>query len=184
MKIGIVLGSIRRGRFGQSVAEWVMEQVRDRDDEGVEIEFLDVRSFDLPLLEEETVPGSAGRSYGDERVTRWSEAVDSCDGFLFITAEYNHGTPGAFKNAYDLLGPEWQDKAIAFVSYGAVSGVRAVEQWRQVVATFNMYCVRAQASYSTFLHARDGSFAPDERSAAELGRVLDSLFSATARLRR
>lgn len=184
MKIGIVLGSIRRGRFGQGVAEWVMAQVAQRTDAGVEFELLDLKSFDLPLLDEETVPGDAKKQYDDERVTRWSRAVDACDGFLFITAEYNHGTPGAFKNAYDLLGPEWQDKAIAFVSYGAVSGVRAVEQWRQVVATFNMYCVRAQASYSTFLHARDGAFAPDARSAGELGRVLDSLLAATARLSR
>ena len=48
MKIGIVLGSIRENRFGQQVADWVMEQVAGRDD--AEHELIDLKSFDVPLL--------------------------------------------------------------------------------------------------------------------------------------
>src|SRR5690242_20759724 len=49
--------------------------------------------------------------------------------FIFVTPEYNHGVPGAFKNAFDSLGHEWVGKPVAFVSHGSVCGVRSVEQW-------------------------------------------------------
>ena len=59
-------------------------------------------------------------------------------GFVSDTPEYNHGVPGAFKNAVDSLGPEWVGKAVGFVSYGADGGVRCVEHWRAIVASFQM----------------------------------------------
>lgn len=130
MKIGIIIGSIREGRKGGSVGRWVLEQAQARQDEGVELEVLDLRSFDVPLLTSATVPGAAKKQYDSEQVTRWSRAVDACDAFIFVTPEYNHGVPGGFKNAYDSLGSEWDGKPVAFVSYGAEGGVRAVEHWR------------------------------------------------------
>lgn len=56
MKIGIILGSIRQGRFGKGVADWIMDQVQSRNDEGVTYELLDLKEFNVPLLEAETVP--------------------------------------------------------------------------------------------------------------------------------
>ena len=72
MKVGIIIGSIRKGRFGQGVGEWVMDQVRARTDDGVQYELLDLREFNVPLLEAETVPGAANKQYEDANVTRWS----------------------------------------------------------------------------------------------------------------
>ncbi len=181
MKIGIILGSIRTGRFGQGVADWVMEQLQSRSDADVHYELLDLKEFNVPLLEAETVPGAANKQYDDENVTRWSQAIDSCDGFLFITAEYNHGVPGAFKNAFDVLGMEWWDKPVGFVSYGAAEGVRSVEQWRQIVGNFNMFDVRAQVTFSTFNENKDGVFTPHERRPGELGKVIEALLDALQR---
>lgn len=90
--------------------------------------------------------------------------------YVFMTPEYNHGVPGAFKNAVDLLGPEWVGKAIGFVSYGSAEGVRAVEQWRQIVANFSMFDVRAQASLSNFTE-----FAPDGTRLSRVHGVLRDL---------
>ncbi len=83
MKIGIILGSIREGRAGESVAHWVAQQAASR--EGATYELIDLKTFDVPLLTSATVPGAADKQYSDERVTRWSQAIDSCDGFVFVT---------------------------------------------------------------------------------------------------
>lgn len=67
MKIGIIKGSIRDGCKGDSVAAWVLERARVRDGE-VSVELLDLKEFDVPLLEWEKVPGAAKKQYPDDRV--------------------------------------------------------------------------------------------------------------------
>ncbi len=52
------------------------------------------------------------------------------------------------------------------MSYGADGGVRAVEQWRQIVANFQMFDVRAQVALSLFQEFGDDGFTP--RSAARV----------------
>lgn len=179
MKIGIILGSIRQGRSGASVARWVADQAVSR--EGVDYELIDLKAFDVPLLTSATVPGAANKQYDDERVRNWSTAIDDCDGFVFVTPEYNHGVPGALKNAFDSLGNEWADKAVAFVSYGAEGGVRAVEHWRQIVANFHMYGVRQQISMSLFSEFGPEGVQPAERRADEIATLFDQLEAATRR---
>ncbi len=181
MKIGIVIESIREGRAGDKVGHWVDGIARDH---GVDVEVLDLKAFDVPLLTSPTPPAAAGGHYDSPEVRRWSEAVAACDGFVFVTPEYNHGVPGAFKNAVDTLAPEWAQKAVGFVSYGADSGVRAVEQWRQIAANLQLFDVRAQVAISLFTEFdKDGAFVPADRRDGELRTLLDQVTSLTARLR-
>lgn len=179
MKIGIVLGSIREGRFGAQVAEWVMEQLGSRGD--ATFELIDLKVFDLPLLTSPVHPMAAKKSYEDEAVQGWSDAIDACDGYVFVTAEYNHSIPGAFKNAVDCLGAEWVGKTVAFVSYGAVGGHRAVEHWRGVIANFSMTGIRSQVSFNAGFDFDGPDFHPIERRAGELSALVDDLVKATAR---
>lgn len=179
MKIGIILGSIREGRSGESVANWVVEQAAKRD--GVTYELVDLKSFDVPLLTSATVPGAAQKKYDDERVQRWSAAIDSYDAYVFVTGEYNHGVPGAFKNAFDSLGEEWAEKAVAFVSYGAEGGVRSVEHWRQIVVNFRMYGVRQQISLSLFTEFGENGAQPGERRVDEATQLFDQLEAGARR---
>lgn len=181
MKIGIILGSVRQGRKGATVAQWVVDHVAARED--AEFVLLDLAAFGLPILTSATVPGAAQREYDSPEVTAWSQAIDACDGFLFVTPEYNHSVPGAFKNAFDSIGPEWSRKGVGMVSYGAESGVRAVEHWRQICANFHMVVVRPQLSLSTFLEWPDGEFTPNERRAGELDAVVGEVVEITRRLR-
>lgn len=179
MKIGIVVGSIREGRLGRSVGEWVLQQATQRDDAAYEL--VDLKDFDVPLLRARTLPGMADKQYDSPQVTRWSQAIDACDGFVFVTAEYNHGVPGAFKNAFDVLGNEWAGKPVGFVSYGAENGVRAVEHWRQIVVNFHMVGVRAQVSMSLFTEVANRRIAPSALRGPALATLLDQLVAATAR---
>ena len=180
MKIGIIIGSIRDGRIGEHVAAWVEKATANRSD--AEYGVLDLKDFDIPLLTSSTVPGAANRQYDSTNVTRWSQAIDAYDAFVFITPEYNHGIPGAFKNAFDSLGPEWTDKTVGFVSYGADGGVRATEQWRQVTANLHMYDVRASVALGLFTDFDETGFAPQDRREAELSAMLDELTRLTSRL--
>ena len=181
MKIGIIIGSIRDGRKGGDVANWVHELASQRGD--AEYEIIDLRQFDVPPLTAEVLPAMADRQYDDDRVTRWSQAIDACDGYVFVTPEYNHGVPGAFKNAIDSLGPELIGKTVGFVSYGADNGVRAVEQWRGVIANFQMVDVRGQVSLGLFTDFGADGLQPQDRRPAELATLLDQLTDLTGRLR-
>ena len=84
------------------------------------------------------------------------------------------------KNAFDVLGPEWQKKSVAFVAYGADGGVRAVEHWRTITANMSMLATRGQLSLSLFTDFGEQGFVPTERRDGELAGVFDELETLTA----
>lgn len=184
MKIGVIEGSIREGRTAATVTDWVMERTQEHvaGIEDVEVERIVLADFDVPLLTSATVPGAANGQYDDERVSAWGRAIAACDAFVFVTPEYNHSVPGAFKNAFDSLGAEWRDKAVAFVGYGAAGGVRAVEHWRSAVANFNMTDVRTQLDVNLFTEFDADGLAPRERRAEEFTGLMEQLIIAARRI--
>jgi NAD(P)H-dependent FMN reductase len=98
---------------------------------------------------DEPIPPSQGQ-YSKDHTKRWSAKIDSFDAFIFVTPEYNHGIPGALKNAIDFLYREWNNKAAGFVGYGGVGGVRSVEHLRLVMAELQVADVRGQVALSFF----------------------------------
>ncbi|MGA7542222.1 MAG: NAD(P)H-dependent oxidoreductase [Nitrososphaeraceae archaeon] len=146
LKIAIILGSTRPGRNGEAVSQWVYGITKKRID--IDFELVDIKDFNLPLLDE-PIPPSMGQ-YSKEHTKMWSAKIDSFDAYIFVTAEYNHGIPGALKNAIDFLFKEWNNKVAGFVSYGGVGGVRAVEQLRLVMAELKVATVRTQVQLSLY----------------------------------
>lgn len=149
LRVAIILGSTRPGRNGEAVARWVYDTAKKlRSDEKTEFEYVDIKDFNLPLLDE-PIPPSQGK-YTKDHTKVWSEMIDSFDAYVFVTPEYNHGIPGALKNAIDFLYREWNNKAAGFVSYGGTGGVRSVEHLRLVMAELQVADVRAQVTLSLF----------------------------------
>jgi NAD(P)H-dependent FMN reductase len=146
LKVALILGSTRPSRNGEAVSQWVYEIANKRNDANFEL--VDIKDFNLPLLDE-PIPPSMGQ-YSQEHTKTWSAKIDSFDAYIFVTAEYNHGIPGALKNAIDFLFKEWNNKVAGFVSYGSAGGVRAVEQLRLVMAELQVATVRAQVQLSLF----------------------------------
>jgi len=130
LKVAVIIGSTRPGRVGESVAKWVYELTKRRTE--AEFELVDVKDFNLPLLDE-PVPPAMGQ-YSKEHTRTWAAKINSFDGYVFVTPEYNHGICGALKNAIDFVYREWNNKAAGFVSYGSAGSVRAVEHLRLVMA--------------------------------------------------
>ena len=156
-KIGIILGSTRDDRAGLAIAQWVTDLAQGRD---VDYELIDLKAFDVPILTTSVIPMAANKNYEDPNVQAWSDAIDSCDAFIFVTPEYNHSVPGAFKNAVDSLGAEWVGKPIAYVGYSFSGGIRAVEAWRLIMANFSMPQLRTQLDISLNTDMKDGTFTP------------------------
>lgn len=139
IKIGIILGSTRQGRFGDKPAQWILERLSGT--EGVEAELFDLRDYPMPFFDE-AVPPAAEKEYTNEVVQRWTAKVTEKDAFIIVSPEYNHGYSAVVKNALDYVYRGWIGKAVGFVSWGGTGGSRSVEQLRQVVIELQMIPIR------------------------------------------
>src|SRR5579863_6031254 len=158
IKVGLVYGSTRQGRFCETVARWTAGKIAAR--EGFAVEIID------PAADK-----------GAE-TTSLNQRIASCDAFVVVTPEYNHGYPAPLKSLIDSVGPEWHAKPVAFVSYGGVSGgLRAVEQLRQVFAELHMVTMRDSVSFAGAWEQFDeaGKLRHPERHRRSMTAMLDRL---------
>jgi NAD(P)H-dependent FMN reductase len=171
-RIGIILGSTRPNRNGEQVARWVLDIASRRED--AEYELVDLRDYPLPHLDE-PLPPSMGM-YQNEHTRQWAATIGSFDGFVMVTPEYNHSTSGVLKNAIDFLYAEWNNKAVGFVSYGAVGGARAAEHLRLVAGELQMADVRQQVALSVITEFENfTTFRPGDYNVAALTTLLDQV---------
>jgi len=137
LRVAVIVGSTREGRFGATVAQWFAGQARQRADMLVDV--VDLAELDLPsVLANQTPPA----------VEAYAERIEQADAFVVVTPEYNHGYPASLKQAIDLLHAPWRRKPVGFVAYGGLSGgLRAVEQLRQVFAELHATTLRDTVSF-------------------------------------
>jgi NAD(P)H-dependent FMN reductase len=117
--IPVLLGTNRKGRKSEPVADWLIGEIEKRGD--IETKLFDVREFQLPLDD-----------YGTEikdQFPQWRDAIIKADGLIIVTPEYNHGYPGILKSVLDILLKEYIHKSVAFVgtSSGPWGGTRVIE---------------------------------------------------------
>ena len=141
LKVAIILGSTRPGRNGEAVSQWIYDLAKNRED--ADFELIDIEDYNLPLLDE-PIPPLMGQ-YTKDHTKRWAAKINSFDAFVFVTAEYNHGIPGALKNAIDFLFKEWNNKVAGFVSYGSAGGVERLSNcvwlWQRLrLLLFELKC--------------------------------------------
>ena len=172
IKIAIIIGSTRPGRKAEAVARWVHGIATKRSD--AECELVDIKDFNLPLLDE-PMPPAAGK-YTQPHTRAWAAKVAAFDAYVFVTPEYNHGPSGALKNAIDYLYREWNNKAAGFVGYGSAGGTRAVEQLRLVMGELLVADVRAQVALSLFTDFENFStFKPAPMHEKSVNVMLDQI---------
>jgi len=169
LRVGIIVGSVREGRRGEAFARWILGLASDRRE--VKAELLDLKDWPLPSYSFREGTTAAEQSYPpDSLAGRWAKKITAQDAFIIVTPEYNHGYPGALKNALDHLSAGWRHKPVAFVSYGGFAGgARAVEQLRLVAIELRMVPVRDEVNVKLV------GFEADER-----GRPSDPLYAKRA----
>ena len=181
MKLMIVVGSVRPGRVGLPVAEWVRSQVEAEG--GWEIDFADLAEINLPFMDEPNHP--AKREYTKPHTFAWSERVDAADAFVFVTPEYNHSFSPALKIAFDFLNQEWWRKAVGFVSYGGVSGgTHGVTAFEPAFTTLGLVKTGANVEIPfAGSMVKDGVFTPTDKETAILHKMIAELEVLTGALK-
>ncbi|MEV0731792.1 MULTISPECIES: NAD(P)H-dependent oxidoreductase [Polymorphospora] len=148
LRISVIVGSTRNGRFGPIVANWFTGHAARRPDLHVEI---------VDLADPQPV----------------SATLAAADGFVVVTPEYNHSYPGPLKEAIDAHYKEWHAKPVAFVSYGGISGgLRAVEHLRGVFAELHAMTVRDTVSFHRIQQCFDPQGQPVDRASVDAADVL------------
>lgn len=158
LKIQIIIGTTRPGRFSQKAADWIYVLAQKRKD--IDSELVDLRDYPLPFYNESLSPKALQGKYDKESVKKWAEKISQADGYIIVTGEYNHGYPAVLKNALDYIYFPWNNKPVGFISYGTVGGARSVEQLRQVAIELVMTPIRESINIPFSVYRSFGSFEP------------------------
>ncbi|MEO8668950.1 MAG: NAD(P)H-dependent oxidoreductase, partial [Bauldia sp.] len=139
-KIAVILGSTRQNRFGEKPARWIFDELKKR--KGIDAEFIDLRDYRIPFYDHPASPAWTQGPFGDDTTQAFARKIAEADGFIIVAPEYNRGYSAELKNAIDHVYGEWNNKPVAFVSYGSVGGGRAIEQLRLVAIELQMAPIR------------------------------------------
>jgi len=138
LNLVIIFGSVRSDRQGIKAARFVHKQLVER---GHTVTLVDPLEYPLPLLDrmyKEYAKGTA-----PEPLERLASLFRAADGFVIVTAEYNHSAPPALVNLLDHFLEEYFFRPSAIVSYsgGGFGGVRAASHLRDMLAELGMSAI-------------------------------------------
>jgi len=131
LNIAVLYGSARQSRQGIKAARFVARKLEERDHT---VTLIDSEIQQLPFLDrmyKEFDEGSA-----PPVMESIAKTLDGADGFVIVSAEYNHSVPAALKNLLDHFQREYLYKPSAIVTYsaGPFGGVRGLINLRGILA--------------------------------------------------
>jgi NAD(P)H-dependent FMN reductase len=132
LEITLILSSVRDNRLADRVYARIKALIGDR----FSFTTVDPLEYDLPLLNKRYFE----MKDPEEKFRKLHDIFSKTDGFILVTAEYNHSIPPALSNLLDHFGDEFKYKACGIVSYsnGAIGGARCTEHLRLLCATLGM----------------------------------------------
>jgi NAD(P)H-dependent FMN reductase len=133
-KIGIIISTTRPGRFADIPTQWLFNIAKERKD--ADFEIVDLRDYPMPFFEER-MPLHAAPAQNPVAL-RWGQKIASLDGYIFVTAEYNHSIPAVLKNALDYLHFEILRKPASFLGYGGTGAARAIGHLAEILAAASL----------------------------------------------
>jgi len=176
MKVAILSGTVRVGRYSHFVAEQLVNQLKERVDH---VDLVDVRTYNLPLLEY-TFPNHPNPS---DDMKRLHHILDASDAFIIVSPEYNGGPCAALKNTMDYFKKEYAQKvmAISTVSSGALGGMRAATTMQQMVLWYGAYPIPQMLTVPNVqnIFSSEGQL-QDESFAVKVDRFLDAFIWLTS----
>ena len=136
MVVAVLQGSVRTERMGARAAKWVVSQLKKRGHEAV---IVDAATLDLPLLDKmwKEIKDDTSVETATLRVklAQIAELYARADGYVVVSAEYNHSVPPALTNLIDYFLEEYAFRPSAIVCYSVApfGGVRAAMQLRALL---------------------------------------------------
>lgn len=154
IKVGLLVGSARKGSFSRAVAESVMEFLPEQ----FEAEIVDIA--DLPMYNQDfDDEGRAPAEWGPFRAK-----IGEKEAYLFFTPEYNRSIPALLKNALDIGSRPYGSNAwggkpagIVSVSPGKPGAFGANHHLRQVAAVLDLYTMQQPEAYIGGIHESLGA---------------------------
>ena len=131
LSTAVIYGSARLSRQGIKAARFVARKLEER---GHAVTLVDSIESELPFLD------LMYKEYEDSQAPAPMESIAntlrSADGFVIVSAEYNHSIPAALKNLLDYYQSEYLYKPSAIVTYsaGPFGGVRSLVNLRGILA--------------------------------------------------
>lgn len=120
-KITILYGAIREGRLSIRAAV-ALKNALEQSGKAT-VTFIDIKDYALPVMEArlKDMPNPPAN------LLEISNALETADGIIFVTPEYNNSYSGALKNAIDYFTKEWAKKPIGIAcgSNGKQGGINA-----------------------------------------------------------
>jgi len=131
LNIAVIYGSARQKRQGINAARFVMRKLQER---GHDATLIDSQEYNLPLLDRMYKEYESGTA--PENMQAIADILVAADGFIIVSAEYNHSIPAALKNLLDHFQSEYLYKPNGIVTYsaGPFGGVRALINLRAILA--------------------------------------------------
>ncbi|WP_433711175.1 NADPH-dependent FMN reductase [Nocardia sp. CA-084685] len=176
LKLAVIIGSVREGRFAPTVANWFVEEAARHG--RFEIDLIDLAEAELPLALPAVPPAMNPDPERPAGMTDLSRRLGDADAFVILTPDYNRSYPAALKAAIDWHFTQWDSKAIGFVGYsGGSGGLLAIEHLRQVFNELNAHTVRNYVSFPRYylLFDADGKLLDPTEPAAAAQAMLDQL---------
>ncbi|MGW6729569.1 NADPH-dependent FMN reductase [Nocardia sp. NPDC055029] len=181
LKLAIIIGSVREGRFGPVVANWFAQQV----DERFEVDVIDLAEAELPAALPPVPPAVDPDMPRPAGMSDLTERLAAADAYVVVTPDYNRSYPAALKSAIDWHYTQWDAKSIGFVGYsGGSGGLLAIEHLRQVFNELNAHTVRNYVSFPRYymLFDENGELREPAGFEAEARALLDQLHWWTSAL--
>jgi NAD(P)H-dependent FMN reductase len=173
--VKIISSTVRPGRKGPVIAQWISGQAKNHG--SFEVELLDLGEINLPLMNEANHPSL--KKYEHEHTKQWSAKIDEADAFIFVTAEYDNSYPAPLKNALEYLIAEWTYKPSGIVSYSMspFGGARAVQTLKNDLVYFKNMPLAEVVNiplYGQYMND-EGMFIGDEKLIGATRIMLDQL---------
>ncbi len=147
MFIPVILGTARKGRESEKVANFMLAETKKA---GFETELLDVRDYRIEATD---------KTETFDLAKKYSEKIGRAEGLIVVSPEYNHGYPGELKMMLDMLYREYFYKPLGIcgVSSGVLGGARMVEKLRLVSIELHMMPIREAIYFPTVSKLFDSS---------------------------
>ncbi|MBF6369620.1 NAD(P)H-dependent oxidoreductase [Nocardia puris] len=176
LKLAVIIGSVREGRFAPTVAAWFADQAAAHG--GFEVDVIDLAEADLPLALPAVPPALEPDPPRPAGMLDLTARLAAADAFVVVTPDYNRSYPAALKSAIDWHFTQWQGKAIGFVGYsGASGGLLAIEHLRQVFGELDAHTVREYVAFPRYylLFDDEGKLREPDEPVAAAAVMLDRL---------
>jgi len=142
MYVPVILGTARKGRQSEKVANFVLDEAKKAE---LDSEIIDVRDYRIDATD---------NSVEIPQAVKFAEKIKKANALILVIPEYNSNIPGELKMMLDMLYREYAGLPVGIVavSAGDFGGVRAAQEMKLICVNF---CMRPSCETLFFPKVQD-----------------------------